>query len=211
MILAALVAAEWFNVIHYLFALLISLTILCAIAITCIVFLFKRKFRLLGYLVALTAIVMSVSYFIGIGIIPYLRKDLYKRSITMQESIEDKAFICQYEILDTVPYNKYGIKAKEIFAEKQHRYKSIFSRFYEYNDTISHLYFNVKNYEEIKEKGYEKIWRCLEPGYSGERFGIIYKSIDIKDTIILRIVNDKTEEPLDTLFLVKVKTDNYQM
>ena len=43
LILTALAAAEWFDMIHYFFALLISLTILCAIAITCIVFLFNLK------------------------------------------------------------------------------------------------------------------------------------------------------------------------
>ena len=211
LVLVALAAAEWFDVIHYFFALLISLTILCAIAITCIVFLFKKKFRLLGYLVALTTIVMSVTYLMGIDIPPYFHKDLWKDSITMQESIDDKAFICQYKILDSVPYNKYGIKAKEIFAEKRHWYKSEFSRFYKYNDSISNLYLMVENAEEIKERGFEKKWE-LEKFYGGIRCrGICQFELttrcDPKDTILVRVVDYHKGTPLDTLFLVKVKTE----
>lgn len=123
LILIALAAAEWFDVIHYFFALLISLIILCAIAITCIVFLFKKKFRLFAYLVALM----------------------------------------------------------------------------------------VENEEEIKERGLEKIWK-LENFYCGTRcrgicqfeFRTIY---DPKDTILVRIVDYHKGTPLDTLFLVKVKTE----
>ena len=214
LILTALAVAEWFDVIHYFFALLISLTILCAIAITCIVFLFKSKFRLLGYLVALTTIVMSVSYLMGIDIPPHFRKDSVKDSITMQESIDDMAFICQYTLLDSVPYNKYGIKAKEIFAEKLHWYKSEFSRFYNYNDTISYLYLMVENEEEIKEKGFGKIWkpeifnggiRCR--GICQFELVTRYDPKDSKDTILVRIVDYHNGTPLDTLFLVKVKTE----
>ena len=211
LVLVALAAAEWFDVIHYFFALLISLTILCAIAITCIVFLFKKKFRLLGYLVALTTIVMSVTYLLGIDIPPYFHKDLWKDSITMQESIDDKALICQYKILDSVPYNKYGIKAKEIFTEKRHWYKSEFSRFYRYNDSISNLYLMVENAEEIKERGFEKKWE-LEKFYGGIRCrGICQFELttrcDPKDTILVRVVDYHKGTPLDTLFLVKVKTE----
>lgn len=215
-ILTVLAALEWLDVIHYVLALIISILILCVIVITCIIYLAKRKYKLFAHLTALTIIILSISYLIGIDIPPYFRKDLWKDSITMQESIKDKAFICQYKILGKESYNKYGLVAKEIFAEKDHRYRSDFSHFFHYSDTLSILHLIIENEEEIRERGYGHVWR-FEKSSCGTRcqdnicqFELLmsYNLNDLKDTLLVKIVDYQTEAYLDTISLIKVKTND---
>jgi hypothetical protein len=204
-ILIALVIAEWFEAINFLFALFISITILTVIFITAIIFLLRRKFKQFLYLFLVTIVVMTVTYLIGVEVPPYFRKRLVEESYSIIESKKNKAFVCQYEVLDTTTFHKYFISAKEIFAEKSHLHKGWYRRDFYYNDTISNLIL-VEDGNIVRGPvgGDWNVKKTALITFAGKRKQFIIFNVTIRDTLYIEIINEE-KEVIDSLSFVRIE------
>lgn len=202
-ILIALVIAEWFEAIDFLFALFISIAILTVIFITAVIFLLRRKFKQFLYLILVTIVVMTVTYLIGVEVPPYFRKILAEESYSIIESKKNDAFICQYAVLDTTTFHKYFISAKEIFAEKSHWHKGWYRRDFFYDDTISNLIL-VEDGNIVRGPvgGDWDVKKTTMITFAGKRKQFIIFNVTIRDTLYIEIINEE-KEVIDSLSFVR--------
>ena len=204
-ILIALVIAEWFEVIDVFSALLVSIFILTAIAITAIIFLLRKKFKQFIYLFLVTIVVMTVTFLIGVEVPPHFRKILAEESYSIIESKKNKAFVCQYAVLDSTTFHKYFISAKEIFAEKSHLHKGWYRRDFYYNDTISNLIL-VEDGNIVRGPvgGDWDLKKTALITFAGKRKQFIIFNVTIRDTLYIEIINEE-KEVIDSLSFVRIE------
>lgn len=204
-ILIALIIAEWYDAINILFALFISIAILTVIFLTAVIFLLRRKFKQFLYLFLVTIVVMTVTYLIGVEVPPYFRKILAEESYSIKESKKNKAFVCQYAVLDTTTFHKYFISAKEIFAEMSHWHKGWYRRDFFYDDTISNLIL-VEDGNIVRGPvgGDWDVKKTAMITFAGKRKQFIIFNVTIRDTLYIEIINEE-KEIIDSLSFVRIE------
>ena len=168
--------------------------IMISVFITSITLLFKRKYRQALSLLFMVAVLSFVSYLLGLQIPPQFRKDLYKHSTTIEESKNDNAFICEYQLLTDTIYNKCGIVAKYIFAEYDHHYKNSNSRLFVIDKNRRWLTFVIQNEDELNNNGYGSKWTI--ENFSGNRIVLPYYN---EDTITLSIFEMDTKNIIGSI------------
>lgn len=128
---------------------LLFLLLMILIFITSIILMIKKKIKLVLALLLSVVLMTIFAYVIGLQIPPQFRKFLYKHSLTINESKNDNAFICEYKLLTDSAHNKYGIFPNEVFLEYEHQYKSWNSRLFVIDKECKWLTLSIKNIEEL--------------------------------------------------------------
>lgn len=168
--------------------------IMLCISISLLYLLFKREVWHMLSLLLSTTVLSFVFYYLGVQIPPQFRKDLYKQSTTVEESINDNAFISEFQLLTDSNYNKCGIVAKYIFAEYVHHYKNSNSRLFVIDRDRRRLIFVLQNEDELINNGYGSKWTI--ENFSGNRIVLPYGN---EDTIILSIFEKDTKNIIDSI------------
>lgn len=168
--------------------------IMISVFVTSITLLFKKKYWQALSLLFMVAVLSFVSYLLGLQIPPQFRKDLYKHSTTIEESKNDNAFICEYQLLTDTIYNKCGIVAKYIFAEYDHHYKNSNSRLFVIDKNRRWLTFVIQNEDELNNNGYGSKWTI--ENFSGNRIVLPYYN---EDTITLSIFEMDTKNIIGSI------------
>lgn len=198
LILVLLYVLMLLNDIGGLFSLLSILMIMLCIFITSVIFFIKKKIWHAISLLFSVTMLTYIAYLLGLQIPPQIRKDFYKDSITIEEAKKDNSFICEYKLLSDTIHNKYGIIAKSIFVEYAHRFKNDNSRLFIIEKEHKNLIFTIQNVETLRKHGYGSKWAIGNT--SSER---IILPVDIKDTIVLPIVDIDTKNKVDSIYVTK--------
>ena len=168
--------------------------IMISVLITSVTLLLKKKYWQSLSLLFMVAIISFISYTLGLQIPPQFRKDLYKHSTTVDESKNDNAFICEFQLLTDTIYNKSGIVTKSIFAEYEHHYKNSNSRLFAIDRDRRWLIIVMQNEDEQNNNGYGSKWTI--ENFSANRIILPYHN---EETITLSIYEMDTNNIIDSI------------